>query len=220
MATRLRFAGNLETIASQLTLITRTFGFGYFALGRFSHNLSHPPSLHASLPESCPALRSTDSAANPLLAACRGRLVPFQWAEADELRIYENFAQGWIVPFHIPDDSHGFCSFIPHAQTAPQWEKLPLLQILAQHAYDATGRILARPRTHRPPRLTPRQLQCVTLAARGKSDWVAGKLLGLAPATVHKYLEQAKARYDVSSRTELVVRALHDGHIHFQDLID
>ena len=58
------------------------------------------------------------------------------------------------------------------------------------------------------------------LAARGKSDWIAGTLLGLSPATVHKYLEQAKARYGVSSRTELVVRALYHGEIGFPDLID
>jgi LuxR family transcriptional regulator, quorum-sensing system regulator CciR len=59
----------------------------------------------------------------------------------------------------------------------------------------------------------------VVLAARGKSNWVAGKLLGLSPDTVHKYLESAKRRYGVSSRTELVVRALYDGQLSFSDVI-
>ena len=68
-------------------------------------------------------------------------------------------------------------------------------------------------------RLTRRQLDCVVLVAQGKSNWVAGQLLGLAPGTVHKYLESAKKRYGVSSRTELVVRALHDGQLSFSDVI-
>jgi LuxR family quorum-sensing system transcriptional regulator CciR len=76
------------------------------------------------------------------------------------------------------------------------------------------------PAEGQPRRLTRRQTQCLVLAARGKSDWIAGTLLGLSPATVHKYLEQAKARYGVSSRTELVVRALYHGEIGFPDLID
>jgi LuxR family quorum-sensing system transcriptional regulator CciR len=44
-------------------------------------------------------------------------------------------------------------------------------------------------------------------------------LLGLSPDTVHKYLESAKRRYGVSSRTELVVRALYDGQLSFNDVI-
>ena len=58
------------------------------------------------------------------------------------------------------------------------------------------------------------------LAAKGKSNWVSGQLLGLSPDTVHKYLESAKRRYGVSSRTELVVRALFDGQLSFNDIIN
>jgi hypothetical protein len=44
-------------------------------------------------------------------------------------------------------------------------------------------------------------------------------LLGLSEGTVHKYLEAAKSRYGVSTRTELVVRALYDGQLSFTDVI-
>ena len=57
------------------------------------------------------------------------------------------------------------------------------------------------------------------LVARGKSNWVAGQLLGLSDQTVHKYVEAAKARYGVATRTELVVRALNDGQISFADVL-
>ncbi|WP_243442443.1 response regulator transcription factor [Sandarakinorhabdus limnophila] len=69
------------------------------------------------------------------------------------------------------------------------------------------------------PKLTQRQLDCLVLAARGKSNWVAGQLLGLSGGTVHKYLEAAKTRYGVATRTELVVRALFDGQLSFADVM-
>jgi LuxR family quorum-sensing system transcriptional regulator CciR len=44
-------------------------------------------------------------------------------------------------------------------------------------------------------------------------------LLGLSGGTVHKYLEAAKTRYGVATRTELVVRALFDGQLSFADVM-
>jgi LuxR family transcriptional regulator, quorum-sensing system regulator CciR len=56
------------------------------------------------------------------------------------------------------------------------------------------------------------------LAARGKSDTVIGQLLGLSPHTVNEHFERAKARYGVASRTELVVCALRDGQLTYEDV--
>ena len=36
---------------------------------------------------------------------------------------------------------------------------------------------------------------------------------------MHKYLEAAKTRYGVATRTELVVRALFDGQLSFADVM-
>jgi LuxR family quorum-sensing system transcriptional regulator CciR len=58
------------------------------------------------------------------------------------------------------------------------------------------------------PRLTPRQLQCLVLVAKGRSDRQIGKTLRISEQTVHKHVEAAKKRYRVRTRIQLVVRAL------------
>jgi LuxR family quorum-sensing system transcriptional regulator CciR len=128
----------------------------------------------------------------------------------------------------MPGEVSGLCSFVVTGGRDLPAESLPAAQYLASFAFAAARRLFTEKAMSADgdgklapgvTRLTQRQLDCVVLAARGKSNWVAGKLLGLSPHTVHKYLESAKARYGVSSRTELVVRALYDGQLSFKDVI-
>jgi LuxR family transcriptional regulator, quorum-sensing system regulator CciR len=124
------------------------------------------------------------------------------------------------------------CRFVTTKGRDLPADSLPAAQYLACFAFESARRLVANTRDggtdgdgggeerEKVPRLTQRQLDCVVLAARGKSNWVSGKLLGLSPDTVHKYLENAKRRYGVSSRTELVVRALYDGQLSFNDIIN
>lgn len=156
-----------------------------------------------------------------ILVACRGRLTPFPMGllAGDANRFVASGCldpEGWVVPLHIPGVASGFCCF----RSTPETGDIHQLQFVAIHAFEAACRIVQSARAVHRSLLTPRQRQCVELAAKGKSDWISGQILGLAAGTVHKYLEQAKARYGVSSRTELVVRALYEGHIRFHDLLD
>jgi LuxR family quorum-sensing system transcriptional regulator CciR len=131
--------------------------------------------------------------------------------------------RGYTVPIHVPGEASGLCSFVTTKGRELPADSLPAAQYLACFAFEAARRLVENRSGPDDggsvPRLTQRQLDCVVLAARGKSNWVVGKLLGLSPDTVHKYLESAKRRYGVSSRTELVVRALYDGQLSFKDII-
>ena len=127
-------------------------------------------------------------------------------------------ASMFVVPMHIPEIATGLmCWFLPEG--SPSRQSLAAGQYLAGWIFEQAYRLSAGI-SRGSGKLSPRQRDCLRLAARGKSDWVASQILGLQPDTVHKYMEQAKARYNVSTRTELVVRALYDGEIHFSDLID
>ena len=135
--------------------------------------------------------------------------------------------RGFTVPIHVPGQASGLCSFVTTKGRELPQASLPAAQYLACFAFESARRLVASGPAgasdavaDQVPKLTQRQLDCVVLAARGKSNWVAGKLLGLSPDTVHKYLESAKRRYSVSSRTELVVRALYDGQLSFNDIIN
>ena len=68
-------------------------------------------------------------------------------------------------------------------------------------------------RTTRKPKkidwyLTERQLQCLVLVAKGRSDRQIGRTLRISEETVHKHVEAAKKKYRARTRIQLVIRAL------------
>jgi DNA-binding CsgD family transcriptional regulator len=55
--------------------------------------------------------------------------------------------------------------------------------------------------------LTVRQVECLEWASVGKSDWEIGRLLNLSPHTVHRHIEAAKKRLNVTTRVQAVIAA-------------
>ncbi|MFZ4688792.1 MAG: helix-turn-helix transcriptional regulator [Polymorphobacter sp.] len=237
-----RGATTLPAITQVLSDATRAFDFDYFAMvQRVSSRLSIGPVQLSDYPAEWVDLLSTTSyyVHDPVLVACEKSVAPFAWDAIPDMfdmskhqKAYMANARsagldsGYTVPIHVPGAASGLCSFVTTRGRALPAESLPAAQYLACFAFEAALRLVAAmPGDDRhgasapPPKLTQRQFDCVVLAARGKSNWVAGRLLGVSPDTVHKYLEAAKRRYGVSSRTELVVRALYDGQLSFNDII-
>ncbi len=236
-----RGAATLPEISEVLSQATREFDFDYFALvQRVSSRLAiGPVQLSDYPPEWIERLSATDYYVHdPVLLACEKSVAPFSWdalpAMFDLSKHQKSYManarsvgldSGYTVPIHVPGSASGLCSFVTTGGRALPQDSLPAAQYLACFAFEAARRLATDPpegvdtKPKPPTKLTQRQLDCVVLAARGKSNWVTGKLLGLSPDTVHKYLENAKRRYGVSSRTELVVRALYDGQLSFSDVI-
>jgi LuxR family transcriptional regulator, quorum-sensing system regulator CciR len=238
----LREADTLAELSAILGEATRQFDFDYFALVQRpsarrtigSLQLSDYPSQWVDL-----LAATTYYVHDPVLLACEKSVTPFSWDGIPEIismskhqTAYMANARaiglegGYTIPIHVPGTASGLCSFVTTNGRQLPAESLPAAQYLACFAFEAARRLVGRDGgndgeavTSIAPRLTQRQLDCVVLAARGKSNWVAGQLLGISPDTVHKYLESAKQRYCVSSRTELVVRALFDGQLSFNDVI-
>jgi LuxR family quorum-sensing system transcriptional regulator CciR len=229
-----KHAGSLAEIGDLLSGATRAFAFDYYAMTqRYGLRIEGAPVQLSDYPEEWVDFLKSGSfwADDPVLAACQRSVAPFAWDDLStiidvtpkqagymQVAAAQGLARGWTVPIHIPGEATGLCSFVLSTRRDIPKDSLPAAQYLACFAFEAARRLAARG-TPPLPRLTKRQLECVVLAAKGKSDWVAGQILGLAPDTVHKYLEQAKARFGVSSRTELVVRALYDGQLSFGDLL-
>ncbi len=236
-----RIARSLTDIGLVLKDATRSFQFDHFALAqRYS-------SVGDAGQGSLGPVRLTDFpdawveqlvgqgriADDPVLLASERSVTPFAWSHLDHIlpltarhRAYmaqaqaAGLADGYTVPIHVPGQASGLVSFVMAGGRELPADALPAAQYLACFAFEAARRLAAHGNSARGgTKLTQRQLDCVVLAARGKSNWVAGRLLGLTAGTVHKYLEAAKHRYGVSSRTELVVRALYDGHLSFADVM-
>lgn len=169
---------------------------------------------------------------DPILTASRRTTTGFLWSQVGEIisltahhrRILaeanrEGLADGFTVPAHLPGESNGTCSFGVTTGRVVPTANLMMAQLVGTFAFEAGRKMIAR-RNAQPterPKLTQRQLDCLVLVARGKTDWEIASILGLKEGTVQDYIEEACARYDVRRRVQLVVRALHDGQLSFRD---
>ena len=232
-----READSLDSITLVLSDATRRFDFDYFGMvQRVSARLSASPVQLSDYPAHWRDLLASEDyyVHDPVLVACEKSVAPFAWADLPQLitmtrqhHAYmanagrQGLGHGYTIPIHVPGEASGLCSFVTAGDKALPQRSLPAAQYLACFAFEAARRlVVTRDTAAGVPKLTQRQLDCVVLAAKGKSNWVASRLLGLSPDTVHKYLESAKKRYGVSSRTELVVRALYDGQLSFNDVLN
>lgn len=233
-----RGAPSLTDIGLVLKDATRTFKFDHFALAQRINAPSRVGPVRLTdypdhwVEQLVPSGRVAD---DPVLLACERSVTPFAWSNLASIvpmnRRHQAYmdqaremglAEGYTVPIHVPGQASGLVSFAMADNRPLPAESLPAAQYLACFAFEAARRLKLSDTGQTEaegPRLTQRQLDCLVLAARGKSNWVVGQLLGLSDGTVHKYLEAAKQRYGVSTRTELVVRALYDGQISFSDVM-
>ena len=96
------------------------------------------------------------------------------------------------------------------------------MQLIGTFGFEAARRLAKDDRGFLRPSaaLSDRHRECIILSAKGKSDNVIGQLLGLSPKTVNSYMENAKRRYGVATRNQLIVQALYASDITFQDIVD
>jgi DNA-binding CsgD family transcriptional regulator len=162
-------------------------------------------------------------------------LTPFFWdseefgAEltAPQLEIMEEarrfgIEHGYTVPIHAPRSLGAFrasCSVVPESSAVAP-ESYLAVQLMSCYVYSALSREAeAKSGSHATRGLTRRERQCLELAAQGKSDWVAGRILGISERTVHNHIEHAKRRLGVATRVQAIVHALVSRQMAFADVI-
>jgi LuxR family quorum-sensing system transcriptional regulator CciR len=173
---------------------------------------------------------------DPVLLASHRTNMGFAWSEIPtlitltaahlEIRARTKKAgidDGFTVPAHVPGEANGSCNFATATGRALPRDNLKMAQLIGGFAFQAARAMAfnACPAAKRPVKgpLTPRQLECVLFAARGKSDWEIGKILGISPGTVKRHIEAARAHYEVASRMQVVMRALFEGQIALADAL-
>jgi LuxR family quorum-sensing system transcriptional regulator CciR len=143
--------------------------------------------------------------------------------EIMEVTRREGITGGFCVPAHIPGETNGTCTFIVRDSAPLPEANLPMAQLVGSFAYEAARQIqrsgddIVKAKRLK---LTTRQLDCIILVARGKTDWEVAQILGLREQTVTDHIDAARERCGVSRRTELVVHALYNGDITFADILN
>jgi LuxR family quorum-sensing system transcriptional regulator CciR len=231
-------------LRSLLDSTIRTFGFDYYALVHHASIFQSKGDvirLH-DFPEVWTEVVKIKGyfSDDPVHVACQKSAVPFTWNDVPQLvELTERQKEmllgaraaglggGFTVPIHIPGEYTASCTFSTRLGRDLPAESFPAANYIGSFAFEAARRVSQRmaakldPYLLLPPqpRLTRRQLDCVVLAGRGKSDRDVGQILGISDQTVHQHMEDAKRKYDVATRMQLVVRALFDSQLTFADLV-
>jgi LuxR family quorum-sensing system transcriptional regulator CciR len=146
-----------------------------------------------------------------------------------QMRIMEEskragLTDGFCVPAHIPGETNGTCTFAMRNGAELPTENLSMAQLVGSFAYEAARQLLMRGeklvRAPAPDALTTRQLECIILVGKGKTDWEIARVLGIKEDTVTEHLHEARRRCGVSRRAELPVHALYRGDLSFGDMIN
>lgn len=235
-------ARTLQDVRDLLSEVTRSMGFAYFALAHHVDFRSAPDTAIGitNYPDDWLQERfeRRHHYHDPVYIACERYAAGFRWAQLPDLlpltrlqqgtlRAARSFGlgDGFTAPVNIPGEIAGSCSYAVRAGERLPEEMLPYAQFLGCLGFDAARRVIrassldAGSPAPRQSRLTERQLECVLLVARGKSDADIAQLLGISRETVHQHVETAKQRLGIATRTQLVSRALFDGLITFADIL-
>ncbi len=170
---------------------------------------------------------------DPVLLATERSITPFFWSDLPNIihltRAHKRILaaarragveKGMSTPIHIPGEVSASVSFATRANTEPNPAILPAAYAVAVFGFDKARRLHnPQPVVLAPVQLTSRQLDVISLIALGKSDWDIAQILGLSQTTVHTHVEDAKTRYGVKTRTQLVVHSIFDGHLTFRDVL-
>jgi len=116
----------------------------------------------------------------------------------------EGWTDGLVVPLHRGGTHYGLVSLVVRESQLEPNDKAELTA--ASLAYHHRMRHLVPLEGFRvpPAALTPREIECIALVARGLSDIKAGETLGIGGSTVHEHIERAKHKLDAHTRAELV----------------
>nr|WP_302053997.1 LuxR C-terminal-related transcriptional regulator [Sphingomonas tagetis] len=94
--------------------------------------------------------------------------------------------------------------------------------MISTYAFEAGRRLLRRhgtdPLATGVPVLTDRQRDALVLIARGKGDAEIAELLGISRPTAHEHVENVRRLYGNAQRPFLIVRALFDGQISYEEV--
>lgn len=158
---------------------------------------------------------------DPVIQGVRAFDVPFEWNKtpADpspaQRQLFDEASQygircGFAIPFHQPDYPIAAMTIVGAESTIAFQRSIranrPTLQLMAVFVHLHARRILAVGRVVAGIRLSHRELECLRWAARGKSAWEIGCILGIARRTAAFHLENAKAKLGVRTICQAVAR--------------
>ncbi len=131
----------------------------------------------------------------------------------DEAAAEFRMRDGFAVPVHSRDGSTVAVSMgTEHYELGKRDEICLRMASIYFHAKleRLRARVAVPPRT---TRLTPRERECLSWVAAGKTDWEIAQILNIAEQTVHEYVQNALIKLNATTRAQAVAIAIHTKQI-------
>ncbi|MTJ79877.1 MAG: transcriptional regulator [Telmatospirillum sp.] len=125
---------------------------------------------------------------------------------------------GFTMHVRMPGEPAAAFSVGRPSETPVTARESSAIRLTGLTIFEHARRLRSGPGTDRVA-LSRRQIDCIALVAQGKSDWEISRILGLSRDTVHEYIEAARRRCGVHRRTQLVLRAIHDGYLTYDTVL-
>lgn len=215
-------AGDLKTVLAEAAGALDLSCFAYLLL---PYRRGDEPRLISTYPVRWTDhyLRQRYERFDPVIVEALARPQPFEWGlgfsskplSSSQNCLLEEAAQfgircGFTVPVH---DSRGPIAAVTFAadERRPAFQRgiehnERVLQLMAMYFHMHARRRLAPDRVVDGVALSPRELECLEWAARGKSAWEIGRLLSISRRTAAFHLDNAKTKLGVRTISQAVAK--------------
>ncbi|ODN72570.1 autoinducer binding domain-containing protein [Methylobrevis pamukkalensis] len=164
---------------------------------------------------------------DPVVARIRATSKPFMWDEAvtgqplsgEASTVMHEAADfglraGFSVPIYSTSGFQAVISFAGGPVDLREQHK-GLLHLVGIYAHNQARECLARGvPMRRPPKLSPREIECLRWAADGKTSWEIAQILSISNHTADGYLTSATRKLRAVNRVQAVAEAFRHGLIH------
>jgi LuxR family quorum-sensing system transcriptional regulator CciR len=165
---------------------------------------------------------------DPVIQGARENILPFEWGSPDyrnklskTQKLFFNEATEFGIASGLTFPMHGVQNQLSSMSMA--WSSDPLLdlysknmlQLAAMHFHVRQVEMIRCDlgSSAENAKLSPRETECLTWVANGKSSWEIGMILSLSEHTVREYLGNAMRKLNCSSREQAIVTAVMKGLI-------
>ena len=226
-------AMSFDELHKSIVDVKAMLGFRYYAF--IQSNNGHPVGglLLQDYPDSWIRVQSETFAFahSPVLQLASQTVTPFEWHEIPNLLAMTSqqmaylrlaaahgLGQGYTVPVHAPGEASALVSFVNPDDCPIERASLPLAMYVTARAFAAGTRIRRASAAHH-PRLSDGDTRVITLVCRGHSKRCIAQKLGIDASDVNRAIVRGCKHYRVGSQTEMIVHALYERSIRFEDVI-
>lgn len=218
-------ASTAESVWRAIKTYAETQGFHYMLVLKGQHSMIETVSgcvLYDDMPEGFAESFDKDgfSKHNPLISHALKEARPYSAAEiwAMPLTVHQRRAlahlnlslkvrDGVMIPIRHGAALEGIVLF-----GGQKPEMAPIvrsaLHLLAYCAFEQVIQIETNPRRASAGMLSPREVECLSWAAAGKTDAQIGLILTISPRTTRFHIENAKKKLGVATRVQAVAEAM------------